>query len=62
MTGKMDDETPKWMTEGDKLRLKREGLDFIDWTGRDRLVDSTFEPSASRCEGFSRLHLVPLAD
>lgn len=39
------------MTEGDKLRLRRQGIDFIDWTGRS-LVTSDYQASAG--EGLSR--------
>lgn len=37
----------KWMTEGDKLRLRRQEIDFIDWTGRN-LVPADFEVKPSR--------------
>lgn len=36
---------PVWMTEGDKLRLKKRGLSFMDLTGREDLarLTSSFE-------------------
>lgn len=36
-----------WLTEGNKMRLRRAGVDFIDWTGRTGLVDETFEAEPS---------------
>ena len=41
------DETSSWMTEGDKMRLRRRNLDFIDWTGRHDLVDPDHQAEAS---------------
>lgn len=32
---------PVWMTEGDKLRLKKYGLSFMDLTGREDIFNST---------------------
>ena len=32
---------PVWMTEGDKLRLKKQGLSFTDLTGHEDLYTST---------------------
>jgi hypothetical protein len=29
---------PEWMTEGDKLRLRRRGLHFIDLTGAEEIL------------------------
>ncbi|RSH93484.1 hypothetical protein EHS25_007840 [Saitozyma podzolica] len=34
---------PKWMTEGDKMGLRRQGIDWIDLTGRDSLVSPDFD-------------------
>lgn len=44
----------RWLTEGDKLRLRRANIDFIDWTGRD-LVDPDHQATASElhCHGSS---------
>ncbi|ORY22232.1 peptidase [Naematelia encephala] len=39
----MDGSEVRWMTEGDKLRLRREDIDFIDWTRRDLLVERGFQ-------------------
>jgi bacterial leucyl aminopeptidase len=36
-------QAPRWLTEGDKLRLKRKGLDFIDLTGRSFLTSSEMD-------------------
>ncbi|KAH0835054.1 Zn-dependent exopeptidase [Lanmaoa asiatica] len=35
---------PVWMTEGDKLRLKKKGLSFMDLTGREDIFRSTRSP------------------
>jgi hypothetical protein len=46
---------PKWMTEGDKMGLRRQGIDWIDLTGRDSLVSPDFDarPSEYRAALFS---------
>lgn len=31
----LGEETPRWMTEGDKMRLRRKGTDFIDVTDHE---------------------------
>jgi leucyl aminopeptidase len=36
-----------WMTEGDKLRLRRQGLGFIDLTNHQDLYTSSHEPAES---------------
>ncbi len=43
----LDEGEIRWMTEGDKLRLRREGLDFIDLTGRSGLVEGGHEAEPS---------------
>jgi hypothetical protein len=37
----------KWMTEGDKMGLRRQGIDWIDLTGRDSLVSPRFDTKPS---------------
>jgi leucyl aminopeptidase len=44
----MDGSGEKWLTEGDKLRLRRQGIDFIDLTGRYHLVEQSFKPETSQ--------------
>lgn len=36
---------PVWMTEGDKLRLRKQGLSFMDLTGREDIFRSTVSTS-----------------
>ena len=38
---------PVWMTEGDKLRLKKQGLSFMDLTGHQNLFRSTFSSNTN---------------
>ena len=36
-----------WMTEGDKLRFKKQGLSFMDLTGHENLFRSTFSSNTN---------------
>lgn len=45
--GKDAEGETKWMTEGDKMGLRRQGIDWIDLTGRDSLVSPTFDARPS---------------
>ena len=38
---------PMWMTEGDKLRLKNQGLSFTDFTSHENLFRSTFSSNTN---------------
>lgn len=40
---------PAWMTEGDKLRLKKQGLSFMDLTGRQDVFRSTEKQTGMSC-------------
>ena len=46
----LGESTPKWMTEGDKLRLRREGKDFVDLTDHQDVLLSGLVPVESPCE------------
>lgn len=39
----------KWLTEGDKLRLRRANIDFIDWTGRTLVAPQHQAASSESC-------------
>ena len=36
-----------WMTEGDKLRFKKQGLSFMDLTGHENLFQSMFSSNTN---------------
>lgn len=38
-----NESVPRWMVEGDKMRLRREDMDWIDLSGR--LAEDTSEPA-----------------
>jgi leucyl aminopeptidase len=44
---------PAWMTEGDKLRLKKQGLSFMDLTGRQDVSRSTEKQTGMFCRARS---------
>ncbi len=50
----------RWMTEGDKMRLRRAGVDFIDLTGRSGFVYVDAEPSEPLLSLSPRIHVLGL--